>query len=184
MSGIDTVTKIIAKVLEIVHWVASALMGASAVCAFAAPHLLHYLVGFEPSGSTVVLETYGFEVITPVLNGVPDMTVYGLFAAGSTVILILMAMVFRNLSLILKKSAETTPFQKDNVRMLKEIGIFSIAVPVIGWIMGFVIQRAAGFDSVEISNSMSGFIMGILVLCLTQFFAHGMELEDDVEGLL
>ena len=68
--------------------------------------------------------------------------------------------------------------------MLKEIGIFSIAVPVIGWIMGFVIQLAAGFDSVEISNSMSGFIMGILVLCLTQFFAHGMELEDDVEGLL
>ena len=184
MSTIYTVTKIVAKVLEIVHWVAAGLTGASALCAFIAPQFISYLVGFEPAGETIVLDTYGFEVITAAVDGMPDMTVFGLYAAGSFIILLLMAMVFRNLSLILKKSEGTTPFQKDNVRMLREIGIFSIAVPVVGFVMGFVIRIVAGFDAVEISNGMDGFIMGILVLCLTQVFAHGVSLEDDVEGLL
>ena len=95
-----------------------------------------------------------------------------------------MAMVFRNLYLIIKKSEGTTPFQKDNVRMLREIGIFTIAIPVIGFVMSVIARLAIGYEVAEISNSMDGFIMGIIVLCLTQFFAHGVELENDVDGLL
>ena len=40
------------------------------------------------------------------------------------------------------------------------------------------------FDAVENSMDMNGVFMGIVVLCLTQFFVHGAELEKDVDGLL
>lgn len=96
----------------------------------------------------------------------------------------LMAMVFRNLYLIIKKSEGSTPFQKDNIRMLREIGIFSMVIPAVGLIMSTIIRLAAGVDAVEVSMHMDGFMMGIIVLCLTQFFAHGAELEKDVDGLL
>ena len=184
MKSVDKIAKVVSKVLEIVHFVAAALMGTAAVCALVVPQYIGYFVEFEPAENVVELETYGFEVTAVVSNGMPDMMVFSLFAVASCIILLLMALVFRNIYSIIRKSEESTPFQKDNVRMLKEIGIFSIAVPAVGFVMGIIIQIVAGFDAVEISNSMTGFIMGIIVLCLTQFFAHGVELEDDVEGLL
>ena len=68
--------------------------------------------------------------------------------------------------------------------MMREIGIFSIAVPVLGLIMSPVMRIVLGVDAVEISVDMNGIFMGIIVLCLTQFFVHGAQLEEDVEGLL
>ena len=112
------------------------------------------------------------------------MTTFFLFGIGATIILTLMAMVFRNLSLIFKKSENSTPFQKDNIRMMKEIGIFSIAVPVVGFVMSVITRIAVGAEAAEISVSQSGIVMGIIVLCLTQFFVYGAELEKDVDGLL
>ena len=100
------------------------------------------------------------------------------------IILAVMAMVFRNLYLIFKKSENGTPFQKDNIRMMKEIGIFSIAVPVIGFIMSIIVRLVTGVETAEISIDMGGIFMGIIVLCLTQYFIHGANLEKDVDGLL
>ncbi len=113
-----------------------------------------------------------------------DMTTFLLFGIGAVIILILMAMVFRNVHLIFKKSENGTPFQKDNIRMLKEIGIFSITVPVIGLVMSVIIRLVIGVDAVEININQSGLFMGIIVLCLTQYFIYGAELEKDVDGLL
>ena len=112
------------------------------------------------------------------------MTTFFLFGIGAVIIMSLMAMVFRNLYLIFKKSENETPFQKDNIRMMKEIGIFSIAVPVVGFVMSIVTRLVVGAEAAEISVSQSGIFMGIIVLCLTQYFIHGAELEEDVDGLL
>ena len=68
--------------------------------------------------------------------------------------------------------------------MVREICIFSIGIPVIGLIMSAIIRLAVGVDAVETSVSMGGVIMGIIVLCLTQFFAYGGALEKDVDGLV
>ena len=65
--------------------------------------------------------------------------------------------------------------------MLREIGIFCIVVPVIGLVMSAVSRLVLG---VETSVNLYGFSMGIIVLCLTQSFAHGAALEQDVEGLV
>lgn len=179
------VGRIITNILEVFHWVGTGLMAAATVCALAAPQWVWFLVDFDAKECCGAnLNVYGFEVNAPVVGGSVDMTVFFLFGIGATVILALMAMVFRNLSLIFKKSENATPFQKDNIRLMKQIGMFSIAVPVVGLFMSFITRLVIGVEAAEISVSQSGVFMGIIVLCLTQFFAYGAELEKDVDGLL
>lgn len=185
MKGLNKVGMIITKILEVSHWVGAALMIAATICSVAAPDLVGKFVSYEVNEQCITnLETYGFEISAPVIDGVIDKPVFILFGIGSVIILQLMAMVFRNLYLIFKKFENASPFQKDNARMMKEIGIFSISVPVIGCIMSIIIRLVTGLELVETSINMDGIIMGIIVLCLTQFFVYGNKLEKDVDGLL
>ena len=185
MNRINKFGKIITKILEVFHWIGTGLMAAATVCALAAPQWVGYFVDFDAKECCGAnLTVYGFEVNAPVVNGNVDMTTFFLFGIGATIILVLMAMVFRNLNLIFKKSENSTPFQKDNIRMMKQTGIFSIAVPVVGFVMSVIARIVIGAEAAEISVSQSGIVMGIIVLCLTQFFVYGAELEKDVDGLL
>jgi len=185
MKGLNKAVVIITKILEVFHWVGVGLMAAATICSFAAPQWVGNFVGFDAKECCgAELEVYGFEVHAAVTDGNVDMKTFMFFGIGAVIILALMAMVFRNMHLIFKKSENSTPFQKDNIRMMKEIGVFSIAVPVIGFIMSIVVRLVTSVDTAEISIDMGGIFMGIIVLCLTQFFIHGAELEEDVEGLL
>ena len=185
MKGFNKLGKVITKILEVFHWVGAALMLAAIVCSFAAPDWVKYFVGFDAKECCGAnLDVYGFEVNLPVANGSVDKTAFLIFGIGVVIILAVMAMVFRNLHLIFKKSENSTPFQKDNIRLMREIGIFSIAVPVIGFIMSVIIRLVTGAETAELSLDTAGIFMGIIVLCLTQFFVHGAELEKDVDGLL
>lgn len=184
MRRLNKVVKIVMKVLEVSHWVAVALFAAVAVCSVAAPQFLSYFMDTDALLTEKEISVYGFEVLAVDSSGAVNRTVLLLFAIGACLLLSLMAMIFRNFYLILKKAEGGSPFQPDNIRMLKEIGIFSISVPVVGLILSIVTRLIAGADAVEISVNMDGIIMGILVLCITRFFAHGAELEKDVEGLL
>ena len=184
MKGIK-LGKIITKILEVFHWVGAALMTAATVCSVVAPDWVKYFVGFEAKDCCGAnLEVYGFEVNAPVVNGKTDMTTFMLFGIGTILILAVMAMVFRNLHLIFKKSENASPFQKDNIRMMKEIGYFSMAVPIIGFMMSVVVRLVVGVEAAELSLDTAGIFMGIIVLSLTQFFVHGASLEEDVDGLL
>lgn len=185
MTGISKLATIVTKILEVFHWVGTVLMAAATVCSLAAPHWLGNFVGFDAKECCgAELDVYGFEVVSPVANGQVDMTSFMFFGVGAVIILALMAMVFRNLSLIFKNSENGTPFQKDNIRMMKEIGIFSIAVPVIGFVMSIIVRLATGVETAEISLDLGGIFTGIIVLCLTQYFVHGAALEEDMNGLL
>ena len=185
MKGLNKLGKVITKILEVFHWVGTALMLAATICSFAAPNWIGYFVGFDAKECCGAnLEIYGFEINAPVSDGKVDLSSFLIFGIGAIVILAVMAMVFRNLHLIFKKSENSTPFQKDNVRMMREIGIFTIAIPVIGFIMSVIARLVMGSDVAEISIDMGGIFMGIVVLCFTQFFAHGVELENDVDGLV
>ena len=185
MKGLNKLGKVITKILEVFHWVGAVLMTAATVCSMIAPDWVKYFVGFDAKDCCGAdLEVYGFEVNAPVTDGNTNMLTFMLFGIGAIIILVVMAMVFRNLHLIFKKSENATPFQKDNVRMMREIGFFSIAVPVIGFIMSVIIRLVTGVETAELSIDTAGIFMGIIVLCLTQFFVHGTELENDVDGLL
>ena len=185
MKCINKLGMIITKISEIFHWVAAMLMTLATVCSVAAPHWVQLFVGFDATECCGAnLEVYGFEVNAPVINGNTDMTYFMLFGIGSIIILFVMAMVFRNLHLIFKNSQDVSPFQKVNIRMMKEIGIFSIAVPIIGIIMSIIIRLVKGVEASEISVDMSGIFWGIIILALTQVFVHGAKLEEDIDGLV
>ena len=185
MKGINTFGKVITKILEVFHWVGAILMLAATICTFAAPNWVGNFVGFDAKECCGAnLEIYGFEINAPVIDGKVDTSSFLVFGIGAIIILAVMAMVFRNLHLIFKKSENDTPFQRDNVRMMREIGIFTIAIPVIGFIMSIIARLIIGAEGAEISIDMGGIFMGIVVLCFTQFFAHGVELEKDVDGLV
>ena len=185
MKGLNKLGKVIAKILEVFHWVGAGLMAAAAVCSVAAPDKVKYFVSFDAKECCGAnLEIYGFEVNTPVVNGNIDLSSFLVFGIGGVIILAVMAMVFRNLHLIFRASETGSPFQKSNIRLMKELGIFSIAVPIIGLIMSVVVRLVAGVETAEISIDMGGIFMGIIVLCLTQYFVHGAALENDVAGLL
>lgn len=184
MKGIK-LGKIVTKILEVFHWVGAVLMTAATICSVVAPNWVKYFVGFEAKDCCGAnLEVYGFEVNAPVVNGKTDMTTFMLFGIGTIVILIVMALVFRNLHLIFKKSEKASPFQKENIRMMKEIGYYSIAVPIIGFVMSIIVRLVVGVETAELSIDTAGIFMGIIVLSLTQFFVHGANLEEDVDGLL
>ena len=50
--------------------------------------------------------------------------------------------------------------------------------------MSIIVRLVTGVETAEISIDMGGIFMGIIVLCLTQYFVHGADLEKDVDGLL
>lgn len=185
MKSIGKVAVIGTKILEVFHWVGAVLMAAAAVCSVVAPAYIGYFVGFDARECCgAELEVYGFEVWAAVTDGAVDLTAFLLFGLGAVMILVLMAMVFRNLHLIFRNSENATPFQLENIRRMKEIGVFSIAVPVVGFIMSVLIRLIIGVENAEIRIDLGGIFMGVIVFCLTQYFAHGAKLEQDVDGLL
>lgn len=177
-------TLVLTKVLEILHWIGAAAMLAFGAFAIATRQGEHHALERLISECGKELSCYGFEMSVIDTNGEVNMTAILLFAIASIMIFSLVAMVFRNIYLITKKSKNGMPFQTDNIRMLKEIGIFSISIPIVGLLMSILARIILGVDNLETSVNMYGFSMGIIILCLTQVFVHGAELERDVEGLL
>ena len=182
MKDVSKIAKVVTKVVEVFHWVAVVLMAAATICSVAAPSWVGYFVSFDAKECCgAELAIYGFNVNAAVTDGKVDSITFLVFGIGAVLILALMAMIFSNLNLIIKKSEGTTPFQLDNVRMLREIGIFSIAVPVVSLIMSIITRLVSG---AEVSSSFEGLVLGVVVLCITQFFAHGVEIEKDIDGLV
>ena len=111
MKKLNTLGKVITKIFEVFHWVGVALMLAAIICSVAAPKLVGYFIGFDTKECCGAnLEVYGFEVNAPVVDGKIDTATFVIFGIGSVIILALMAMVFRNLNKIFKKSENTTYF--------------------------------------------------------------------------
>ncbi len=175
MKNLNRLAMTAAKILEVLHWLGAAVsVAVSAMSIFAQNTLGSLFSGFAE------INVYGCEIAA-----------LRTFAIYALIILSLMAMVFRNVYLIFKTaegrtwfSKGTTPFQHDITRMVREIGIFYISVPVIGLIMSVIARMVIGYEAAEISMSLSGLISGILILCLSQVFSYGMELQKDIDGLL
>ena len=173
------IAEFLAGVMEVLHWMAAAAMAALGVCSLAA---WGWLGGILSRVEDLSLSTYGFE-ISAGEGGLAAKAVL-LFAIAAVVILSLMAMIFRNVRLILKRSRGTSPFQQDNVRMLREIGIFFIAIPAVSLTMAVLLRLLLG-DTVETATlDPTHFVMGIFMLCLSLAFDRGAALEADTEGLV
>lgn len=133
----------------------------------------------------------GFSLVCGNPDGFADRTAFGLVLLDGALSMILMWWIFRNAYLILrttqgltKFSRGATPFQKDNVRMLREIGIAFFAMPVVRLIISLIAVAVMGPDRAEVSMELGEAIVGILMLCLSQCFAQGVQMQQDVDGLV
>lgn len=178
---------VIAKIMEVFHWVAVGLLSASLIVYFWHEEWLVYLMDigngeFAVSGFSVhVLDATGHLMKAAFVPAL----IAGILVCG------LMAMIFRNIYLIFKTAAGkttfstgATPFQPANVRMVREIGIFALSIPVIQFICDTIIKLFVDADIVESSVSITGMSLGLVLLCLSQFFAYGVQLQSDTDGLL
>lgn len=187
MNKLNRFTSAAARLLEVIHW----LLAVGAVAAFILSFTSQDFISHMMEGMKQDASLYGFEIHVLTAEGAVSFTAFRFLSAAGLFLSSLMGMIFRNIHLIFKTSAGKTwfakgetPFQKDTVRMVREIGIFSISIPVTGLILSVIARLMMGVDAVEIRVDLSGLIMGIVVLCLSQIFAYGMRLQQDVDGLL
>lgn len=182
-------TLILAKIAEVVHWCLAGLILVGTFAAIIQPKaLMEWLVYTVLHGETT-LSYYGFDVAIVSADGMPRFGIILWFMAGSVIVLSLTAMIFRNIYLILKTAEGKTwfakgdtPFQKNIVRMFREIGIFFIAIAIMGLISDIIVKIAGG-------GSTNGFdymscLMGLVFICVSQFFSYGTSLEKDLDGLV
>lgn len=192
MKTINKITIVVAKILEVFHWFGVLLTMGMAVCSVVAKDWLKAILesGVPEYGTEVT--TYGNFYVNPVLaDGTVNMACMTVFFIGAAIIIGLMAMVFRNVYLILKTaegktkfSEGNTPFQKDIVRMTREIGIFLISIPAVSVVFSVLAQLIGRTSTMHITIGLESLIIGLFVLCLSQFFNYGKELQGDVDGLV
>lgn len=180
-------TYIIAKIMEVGNWILGIVLLAGAILVTANPEML--ALAHDVFEGTV--NVYGFEVGLFNCNGVfLNGMLQAVFIIGALVSG-LMAMVFRDIYLIgrftlgqTRYAKGTTPFQPDNVRMIREIGIFAIAVPLVQYLGSVILRIIFGADADISGFAYMGFVFGIAMLCLSQVFAYGVQLQQDTDGLI
>lgn len=189
MKKFNKATTIISGIGEVVYWIGTVFVFVMAIIsAFGKLDWLSKLSDIAPD-ATIDLTSTGFSLESidgsPMTKGAYIIFFITMLFAFST-----LAMVFRNVKLILKTangdtwfSKGKTPFQPDNIRMVREIGIFFIFIPVVEFIMS-IISHLVLPQSIECSVDYAFVVVGFIVICLSQYFAYGMELQNDVDGLL
>lgn len=181
MKNLNKTAKTLSKICEILCWLCDAAMAITLIALFVAKTAIEkFIMSGLDSGNLTIVNT-DFPIIDG--NGALSTGAVTIALIGGIICIALVAMMFRNVYLIFKKSEKESPFAKDNIRMVREIGIFSIAIPVIQFIMA-VICAIVCTGATNVSINPFIVIFGIIMLCLSQFFAYGANLERDVEGLL
>lgn len=176
---------ILSRILEIAYFAAMICVAVMLVLVLVNPALPGRLGPLEE------LASRGFTLVISDAQGNLLPGALPVFLTDCALSLGLMAMVFRNVNLILrtsqgqtKFSQGKTPFQKDNVRMLREIGFFFGGIVVVQWIFCGIAMLVLGPENAEVSAGMGDLVTCILMLCLSQCFALGARMQQDVDGLV
>lgn len=191
MKKLTSAASVLSKLMEIAHWIGAVTFALLFIVSLLPGNFLPQMVVTDDPVTDSVVEVYGFSMELFHTDGTINAVAVRIFSIGAAIIFSLMAMIFRNVYLSLKTSiGETkfsegnTPFQKSIIRMIREMGIFSISVPIVGLIFSTAAFLIMGSEATEISVNFSSITTGILLLCLSQVFAEGMKMRQDVDGLL
>ena len=188
---LNKVVTVLSKIAEICYWIGCGMVTAIVIgLAIGNPTLVSVLSSVNPeSGKDLV--AFGFEISTVDPAGNIVWGSFLIFFITLLFMLALMAMVCRNIYLIFKTTAGKTkyskgqtPFQPDNIRMIREIGIFLIAMPVVGIVMSIIAKIALAATDIESAMDLHFIMVGLVIICLSRYFAYGMELQNEVDGLV
>ncbi len=190
MKKLDRAIIIISRIIEVFMWVGCGLsIIITILFASGKLNLLRYFT--DVTAETPILTSNGFTLNALDAAGKPMIGAFVLFFITLVITLALMALCARNVHLIFKTSQGLTafskgktPFQPDNIRMVREIGIFLIAIPAVQLVMSAIATLALGPDAVESGVNLVGVFIGLVVLAVSRYFAYGMELQNDVDGLV
>lgn len=180
---------IISKIMEIAHWIAAGFSALLALVSLLDKEFVNEVVA--DGGAELVC--YGFEMNVLTQTGEINYFAVTMAFIGMIFSCSLMALIFRNLDIILttimgkyKRAKSSSPFQKDVVKRVRKIGFFAIAMPVVGLIFSAVITIVSLISgiSTDVVVSFDGVIIGLICICLSQIFAYGTSLEEEVDGLL
>lgn len=180
---------VVSLVGEIGYFVLAAAMAALAVASLVMKDSLGGMIVLS-NGGDASIGTNGFQIAIAGGSGEVLPAAVTVFACAGMATMFCMAMIFRNVRLIFriarngggKKDGESF-FSADVIRMVREIGLFCIAVPAAGLAASVAGHLVLG-GACEASVQMHGIALGFVVLCLSQFFSYGMELEREMEGLV
>lgn len=191
MKGLTKFVTVLAKILEVFAWVGSALVLCSLIAIAAGQTgLLKFFSSIETEEE---IRVAGMSIDMSVIDPSRVITTYVVVFVALLLILILMGMIFRNIHLIFKTaegktkySKGCTPFQPDIIRMVREVGIFSLLIPAVQIIMSIIARIVIGHEAAEIAINidLTTVFFGLVVLCLSQFFAYGARLQEETEGLV
>lgn len=192
MKFVNKLTLVLSKICEILHWVIAGCAAVLSVFSIIFSEHSEFIKQMKEAGGD--LQAYSLDINPLTATGEVNTIAVTLFFVAATIVFILMAMVFRNIHLIMKtvtgknkNTTSTSPFQKDVIRMVREIGYFAMAIPVIGFLFSTIITAVSiisGVGGGEVALNLDGFVIGLICLSLTNIFTYGASLEKDVDGLL
>ncbi len=186
--GLNRTLSVISKIAELACWI-GVVTGLICFAGSFNKDVAREIIAGEGN----MMQSIGFEIGVITHTGVTNYFAVSMYFIGTVVAFALIALIFRNLDIILhtisgryEKAESTSPFQKDVVKRVKKIGIFSIAMPVLGFVttaIVYVVSLING-NAVDVSVSLEGIVIGLVCLCLSQIFSYGAQLEEEVDGLL
>lgn len=170
------------------HWCLAGAMLVGGIIAVIYPEVALNFAKVAIANKTI-LSCYGFEIAITNASGIFQTDMVINFVFGSAIVLALMAMIFRNVYLILRTAKGKTwfakgdtPFQNNIVRMFREIGFFFIAISAMSLIS--ILINGCKRSEINISFNYLSCFIGLVFLCISQFFNYGANLEKDLNGLV
>ena len=179
---------IISKIIEVFHWVGCGFfLVFTFALAIGREELIYKLSSINDLSTATDVEMYGFSIDPS--NSTQLVGAFTLFFIAAFIICGMMAMVFRYVHLVFKTATgETkfsegkTPFQPVIVKMIRRIGWLCIAVPAFEFVISII--ATISFGGIESNVQLGTVFFGLIILALSRFFAYGVELQKDTEGLV
>lgn len=189
MKRINKAIIVMSKIVEVFMWVGAALSAAVAVVLCMGKwEWMKYFTSVSPADTDLRLGSVSVHVQ---YFGQPNQSAFIFYFVVYSLTVVLAALIFRKLYLVFKTAeGETamakgnTPFQPENVRMIRQIGLLTIGIPVFHALVAVFSMIFFHGISVSYSVDFTYFFMGFIALSLSQYFAYGVELQNEVDGLV
>lgn len=199
MKKLNRVVTVLSRIGEIACWVGCGLLLVAIVMVLVGhAELLHLVGSFDAEAlsagingnimQTIRLDSYEFTLVVTNASGPALAAMLILFLLMLLACVALTGLILRNLYRIFKSGTESSPFRPENIRRVRSIGILSLAIPAVEVVTellaGLLSLIFREIEHVDVSVALTGVFMGLVVLCLSQYFAYGAKLEEDTEGLV